>query len=95
MSDRSPLQSPDLLELIDYLSRSSRLTADEAARVVDEVLSFMSESVEAFVQRRHRALQAAGFANAEIFARIDAELAQLRFRAPALSERQIRRMVYG
>ena len=95
MSDRPQLESADLVELIDHLVRTSRLSNGEAVRVVDEVLSYLSESVEDFVRRRHRALQGEGLANAAIFARIGAEIALLRFRANPLSERQIRRIVYG
>ena len=47
------------------------------------------------MRRRQRALQAAGLANAAIFARLAAELSTLRFRAPELTQRQIRRMIYG
>jgi polyhydroxyalkanoate synthesis regulator phasin len=95
MSDRPSPASPDLAELIDYLVRTSRLSKSEATRVVDEVLSFLNESIDDFVRRRHRMLQHEGLANAEIFARIAVEVAALRFRSEPLTERQIRRMVYG
>jgi polyhydroxyalkanoate synthesis regulator phasin len=90
MSDQAELE-----DLVAYLVRSSRLTAQEAARLVDEVLSFLDESPEQFVCRRHRELQAQSLANSEIFTRIAAELARRRFRAPALTARQIRRLIYG
>ena len=90
MSDQNELD-----ELIAYLTRTSRLTQAEAARLVDEVLSFLNETPEEFVRRRHLALQAEGVANNIIFTRIGTELARRRFRAPALTERQIRRLVYG
>jgi polyhydroxyalkanoate synthesis regulator phasin len=95
MSDQPSLASPDLAELIDYLVRTTRLSKSEAAHVVDEVLSFLNEPVEEFVRRRHRMLQHEGLANTEIFARIALEVTVLRFRSEPLSERQIRRMVYG
>ena len=82
-------------ELIGYLVRSSRLTRAEAARLVDEVLSFLCERPDEFVCRRHRALQADGLSNAEIYARLQAELSNWRFRAPEYTERQIRRLIYG
>ena len=69
--------------------------APRRERVVAEVLEYFSESLETFVARRHAELQAEELQNAEIFARIAAELRQRRFAAPALSERQIRRMIYG
>jgi hypothetical protein len=90
MSDLSELQ-----ELIAYLVRTTSLSPGEATRVVDDVLAFLSETPDAFVRRRHLALQAEGLSNAEIFARITSELDRLRFRAPELTERQIRRIIYG
>jgi hypothetical protein len=85
----------DLDELVAYLVRTTRLSAAEAARVVNEVLHFLDETPEDFIRRRHYALQAAGQSNSGIFAQIATELAQLRFRAGEYSERQIRRVIYG
>jgi hypothetical protein len=82
-------------DLVAYLVRTSRLSRPEATRLVDEVLSFLGERPEEFVCRRHRALQSEGLPNGEIFSRLMGELARWRFRAPAYSERQIRRMIYG
>lgn len=90
MSDQT-----ELAELVAYLVRSTRLTAAEAEKVVHEVLAFMDETPEDFVRRRHLALQSQGLANARIFEQIAQELARRRFRAAELSERQIRRIVYG
>ena len=69
--------------------------AVEAARLVDEVLSFLAETPEAFIRRRHLALQAQGFSNDAIFTQLAVELERLRFRAPPLTARQIRRIIYG
>jgi hypothetical protein len=85
----------ELQELITYLARTSHLSPEEARRVVAEVLGFLSETPEEFVRRRHRALQSEGFSNPAIYARVAAELSVLRFRAPSLTARQIRRMIYG
>ncbi|HEY6456615.1 MAG TPA: hypothetical protein VIY90_15185 [Steroidobacteraceae bacterium] len=90
MSDPGELQ-----ELIAYLARTSRLTPSEARRVVAEVLSFLHETAEDFVRRRHRVLQAEGVANAAIYLQLAAELSAWRFRAPQCTARQIRRMIYG
>ena len=85
----------ELEDLLAYLVRTTRLSRAEAIRLVDEVLSFLDERPEEFVCRRHRALQGEGLPNSEIFARLSAELARWRFRAPRYSERQLRRIVYG
>ncbi|HXS27921.1 MAG TPA: hypothetical protein VN730_09675 [Steroidobacteraceae bacterium] len=85
----------ELDELIDYLMRSTRLTAQEAGRVVREVLSFLTETPEEFVRRRHAVLQAEGLPNPAIYVQLAAELSAWRFRAVHYTERQIRRMIYG
>jgi hypothetical protein len=90
MSDPGELQ-----ELIAYLARTTRLSPAEAQRLVAEVLSFLDETAEDFVRRRHRALQAEGLSNASIYLQLAAELSAWRFRAPKCSARQIRRMIYG
>jgi hypothetical protein len=89
-----PVQA-ELDELIAYLVRTTRLAPAEASRVVNEVMSFMSETPEVFIRRRHLALQSAGHSNSEIFSRLTTELEQWRFRASGYSERQIRRIIYG
>lgn len=85
----------DLEELVEYLARTTRLEHGQVRRLVDEVLSFLSEKPEEFVRRRHLELQRRGLANDAIFAEIEAELEGRRFAAPAFSRRQLRRIVYG
>jgi hypothetical protein len=82
-------------ELSQRLTRISALSAREADHLIDEVLAFLDESLEQFVRRRHRELQQAGYANAGIYQQLVTEAAARRFRAPDLSTRQIRRLVYG
>jgi hypothetical protein len=82
-------------ELVGHLVRTTALPAGTAKRVVEEVVAYCSESTDTLVRRRHRELQAAGFANPDIFEHIAAELALRPVAAPRLSERQIRRIIYG
>lgn len=82
-------------ELVARIVASTGLTPAEAARVVEDVVAFHAEPVEDYVRRRHAHLKTYGFRNAEIFARIAAELADRVVAAPALTERQLRRLVYG
>ena len=82
-------------DLIRHLARSAGLSHPAAAHLVEEVLGFFDELPEEFVQRRHREMQQQGCQNAEILARVAAEMGRRRFRAPAYSERQIRRTIYG
>jgi hypothetical protein len=82
-------------DLVAHLSRTTPLSPAAATRVVEEVVAYFRETTEDFVRRRHRELQVAGLANAEIFRLIDAELSARPVAASDLSERQIRRLVYG
>ncbi len=82
-------------ELVRRIADTTGLRPAEAARVVDDVLAWHAETVEDFVRRRHRHHQTYGKKNAEIFALIGQELAAARFAAPELTERQLRRIVYG
>lgn len=86
--------SGDLTALLDHLEGTG-VSRGQAARLVDEVLAYFSETPEEFVRRRHRELQAEGVGNAVSFGAIATELAQRRVAAPKLSERQIRRVIYG
>ena len=63
--------------------------------MVDDVVAFHSEPVDDYVRRRHAELKSGGAKNSEIFTRLAAELEGRVFAAPELSERQLRRIVYG
>jgi hypothetical protein len=84
-----------LEDLIARLALSGRLSERQTAHLVEEVLAYLNDSLEQFVQRRHRELQRQGLRNPQIYQQIAHEAAKRRFRADALSTRQIRRMVYG
>ena len=89
---------PDLVpdpELVRRLTSSTGLTPGEAVRVIEDVVAWHSEPVEDIVRRRHAHHQLYGRRNAEIFALIATELAHRVVAAPVLSERQLRRIVYG
>lgn len=85
----------DVSDLIKHLSRITVLSEMQAGQVVDEVLAFFDENVESFIRRRHRELQQQGFSNAKIFAVIQDEMPVRLFPAEQLTERKIRRVIYG
>ena len=82
-------------DLVDHLTRSTSLSPAEAARVLAEVVGYFAEQVPDFVRRRHAELKLRGLTNDVIFAHIGTELPARRFAAPAVTARQLRRMVYG
>ena len=63
--------------------------------MVADVVAYYAEPVEDYVRRRHARLQVDGLKNSQIFARIAEELADRVVAPPVLSERQLRRIVYG
>jgi len=87
-------QVPDQT-LVAYVTATSGLAPREAARVIEDVVAFYAEPVEVFVRRRHAQLQADGAKNQEIFALVSDELSRRVVAAPQLTERQLRRMIYG
>ena len=82
-------------ELVERIVASTGLSPAEAARVIEDVVAFHAEPVEDFVRRRHAQLKTYGARNPEIFARIADELTGRVVAAPPLTERQLRRVVYG
>ena len=82
-------------ELVARLVASTGLTPTEAVRVVEDVVAYHREPVEDYVRRQHAHLKTYGARNPEIFARIAEELADRVVAAPDLTERQLRRLVYG
>ncbi len=82
-------------DLVNRVAGSTGLTPAEAARVVEDVLAWYREPVEEYVRRRHAYHQLYGKRNPEIFALIADELAGRLVAAPPLSQRQLRRIIYG
>lgn len=85
----------DERELVGHLVATTGLSESEATRVVEDVVAFLAEPVEDYVRRRHTEMKTYGAKNPQIFAQIATELAGRVVAAPELSERQLRRIVYG
>ena len=81
-------------DLARYLAASTGLPLPTVVRVIADVAAYFHETVEEFVCRRHAELRRRQHKNDEIWPLITAELGQRRFAAPALSERQLRRIAY-
>jgi len=68
---------------------------EDFGKLLEDLWLLSDETVEAFARRRHAELQAAGVANERGFAIIEREIAAGRFASPAVSIRQVRRIIYG
>ena len=71
------------------------LSSSDAHKAVLEVLDCFDLEVDEFIAQRHHELHASGLPNTTIYDHLLGELRLLRFRAPRLSVRQIRRRIYG
>jgi hypothetical protein len=68
---------------------------DELGKLLEDLWLLTNETVEDYARRRHAELQAAGIPNERGFTIIEREIAAGRFASPALSLRQVRRIIYG
>ncbi len=82
-------------KLVMRLTRLFDLEPDTAHKIVEEVIDGLDLTVDDYIEVRHEELQRLGWRNDRIYAQINAELEALRFRAPPLTQRQIRRRIYG
>ncbi|MEU6641277.1 hypothetical protein ABZ863_01875 [Saccharomonospora sp. NPDC046836] len=89
------MDQPPPVELVRHVATSTGLPLATATRVVADVLAFFGETAEEYVRRRHRELKHRGLKNDQIWGRVAAELASRPVAAGRLSERQLRRIVYG
>ena len=93
-ADGHPSGVPDPA-LVSHVVATTSLTPGEAARVIEDVIAFHAQPVEDYVRLRHAHLRTYGARNPEIFAAIAEELRARVVSPPDLSERQLRRIVYG
>jgi len=82
-------------ELVRHVARSTGLDEATAARVVADVMAYFGQTVEEYVVTRHGNFRSGNRKNDDIWPLIMDELKTRRFKAEELSERQLRRMVYG
>lgn len=83
-------------ELLEYLCANTNLTRTQCARLVMDVLNEYQETLDAFVQRRHRELKAqTTLKNEQIYEQIVTEISTRRFAVDPVSTRQVRRLIYG
>ena len=78
-----------------HVARSTGLDEATASRVVADVLAYFGQTVEEYVVKRHENLKSRNRKNDDIWPLIMDELRTRRFKADELTERQLRRMVYG
>lgn len=88
----SPAEHADLVR---HITLTTGLPSETAARVVADVVAYFGETTEQYVRRRHIELRRRGLRNARIWAVLTEELGARPVDPGRLSERQLRRIVYG
>jgi hypothetical protein len=91
--DESHPQSPQ--DLVRHVARSTGLDEATASRVVADVMEYFGQTAGDYVIKRHEDLKNRNRKNDDIWPLIVTELKARRFKAEELSERQLRRIVYG
>ncbi len=79
----------------NYLLNSYPLEESLLNSILDDLGEHFGLTAEEFVSFRHRELHRQGLKNEEIYRIIQEELGNRLFPGPALSVRQIRRVIYG
>jgi tRNA(His) 5'-end guanylyltransferase len=92
MPDPLPVAEP---ELVRHVIATTGLSPATATRVIADVVAYFDETVEDFVRRRHHELRLRQLKNAQIWSAIAGEITTRSFGAPVITERQLRRIVYG
>lgn len=82
-------------ELIERIASSTGLEPQETVRVIDDVVAWHHQTLEDYLARRHASLRQKGLRNVQIYPLLRAEVAERVFAAPPLTERQVRRSIYG
>ncbi|SFQ43283.1 hypothetical protein SAMN05421810_107141 [Amycolatopsis arida] len=82
-------------ELVRHVAGSTGLPLATAARVVADVIAYFGETTEQYVRRRHAELRRGGHKNDQIWPALLAELAARTVHPGPLTERRLRRIVYG
>jgi hypothetical protein len=82
-------------DLIRHVAASTGLDEATATRVVADVVAYFGQTVEDFVRQRHAELKDMNKRNDDIWPRLAAEVSGRRFLVNDLTERQLRRIVYG
>jgi tRNA(His) 5'-end guanylyltransferase len=82
-------------DLLRHVCTTTGLPPGTAERVIADVIAYFGETAEEYVRRRHDELHQRQYRNPQIWPLIAAELTHRPVAAPGLSQRQLRRIVYG
>lgn len=81
--------------LRDHLQGITGLGRPLLEKILEEILAWHTKDLATWVRDRHRELQRQGLRNTEIYPKLCEEAGRTLVRPGDLSERQIRRLIYG
>lgn len=82
-------------QLIHHLQQVTGQDAGSIVKILEEVHAWYHRDLPTWIRDRHQELQRQGLSNREIYPRLQAEIRTMLVRPAPLTERQIRRTIYG
>jgi hypothetical protein len=82
-------------DLQNHVTQSYGIRAEEFVRLYEAFAAYFDVTLEEHVRRRHLELQKTGMRNPDIYAALLEEVPDMRFAARGVTERKIRRLIYG
>jgi hypothetical protein len=78
-----------------YITATYALNESDFDRLMEDLNYFYELELKAFIRIRHLELKSNGMKNDQIYQTLKLEINERRFKGETLSERQIRRIIYG
>jgi hypothetical protein len=82
-------------DLLLHLQTVTGQSQSLLGKILEETRAWYAKDLATWIRDRHRELQRQGLRNREIYPRLQKEARQILVRPAPLSERQVRRMIYG
>jgi len=82
-------------EFKTYLVSAYPISGDDFDRIIEEFNGFYDVTLNDYIQNRHLELKSDEKKNEEIYELLIEEIKGMRFKAPGLTTRQVRRIIYG
>ncbi len=82
-------------DLLLHLQAVTGLAAPILAKILEEIRVWYAKDLSSWARGRHRELRRQGLRNRAIYPRLRQEAKEILIRPAPLTERQIRRIIYG
>ena len=82
-------------DLLAHLQAVTGLEPAVLRKILGEMIDWFDEDLSTWIHRRHQELRRQGLSNREIYPLLLEEARRMLVRPNSLSERQIRRLIYG